>query len=184
MSETRLQRVAAGDGAAMRECIDAYSGLVWALARRLSASPAEAEDGVQDVFISLWENAGRFDPEKGAEVTFVAMIARRRLIDRGRSAERRERLHAAKAELDAPREDAPESVVDVEDVRKALEAFESLSESRREVLGLAIHKGCTHEQISTITGMPLGTVKTHARRGLMQVREMLSAGKSSSEVAS
>jgi RNA polymerase sigma-70 factor (ECF subfamily) len=71
--------VGEGDTRAVAECIDRFGGLIWSLARRLSAGPADAEDAVQEVFIALWENAGRFDPEKGAEVTFVAMIARPRL---------------------------------------------------------------------------------------------------------
>lgn len=175
-AETRslLQRVAAGDMAAMQECIDEYSGLVWSLARRASISPSEAEEGVQEVFIALWQNAARFEPEKGAEVTFVAMIARRRLIDRGRSRERRER---AIGEIAATREAGatapPVSSAAGDEARRASRAMELLSESQREVLQLAIHQGYTHEQIARITNMPLGTIKTHARRGLMRVREMI-----------
>ncbi|MHC4784427.1 MAG: RNA polymerase sigma factor, partial [Planctomycetota bacterium] len=90
MAESLLQRVAAGDMAAMQECIDEYGGLIWSLARRFCPSPAEAEDAVQEVFIALWENASRFDDSKGTEVTFVAMIARRRLIDSGRKHQRRQ----------------------------------------------------------------------------------------------
>ena len=92
MAGSVLQRVAAGDMAAMQECIDEYGGLIWSLARRFCASPADAEDATQEVFIALWENAGKFDESKGAEVTYVAMIARRRLIDSGRKSQRRRKL--------------------------------------------------------------------------------------------
>ncbi|MBU3729210.1 MAG: sigma-70 family RNA polymerase sigma factor [Phycisphaerales bacterium] len=66
-----------------------FSGLVWSIARKLSADPSDAEDAVQEVFIDLWRSAHRFDPAKGTETTFVATIARRRLIDRGRRRQRR-----------------------------------------------------------------------------------------------
>ena len=62
-----------------------------------------------------------------------------------------------------------------EDVRLAAEAFEKLRPEQKQVLRLAIHHGCSHEQIATTTGMPLGTVKTHARRGLIKIREILRA---------
>ncbi|MBX9623103.1 MAG: sigma-70 family RNA polymerase sigma factor, partial [Gemmataceae bacterium] len=88
MTEPVLPRVAVGDPAAVRECIARYGPLVWGLARRLVPNPADAEDAAQDVFISLWQSAGRYDPAQAAEVTFVAMIARRRLIDRRRRARR------------------------------------------------------------------------------------------------
>ena len=81
--------VAGGDAGAVRECLDAYGGLVWSLARRLSPGEAEAEDAVQEIFIELWSKAGRYDEGRASETTFVAMIARRRLIDRWRQRGRR-----------------------------------------------------------------------------------------------
>ena len=102
VAKSVLQRVAAGEMAAMQECIDEYGGLIWSLARRFCSSPAEAEDAAQEVFIALWENAARFDEAKGAEVTFVAMIARRRLIDSGRKQQRRRNAVDRAKELKRP----------------------------------------------------------------------------------
>ena len=76
-----LTRVARGDSAAVRECIDRYGGLVWSLARRFFANTADAEDATQDVFIHLWKSAGAYDPAIASEAVFVTTIARRRLID-------------------------------------------------------------------------------------------------------
>jgi RNA polymerase sigma-70 factor (ECF subfamily) len=176
-----LERVAAGDLAAVQSCIDEYGGLVWSLARRFLHGAADAEDAVQEVFIALWENAGRFDATKGAEVTFVAMIARRRLIDRARHHERQARLLG---EAKTAAESAPQSIesgvaAQVDEARHALDALDKLSDPQQRVLRLAIHRGLTHEQIATVTEMPLGTVKTHTRRGLQRVRELL--GESTSE---
>src|SRR5689334_16385093 len=70
-----LQRIATGERAAVQECIDAYGGLIWSLARRWSPAPHEAEDAVQEIFIDLWKSAARFDQAQASETTFVAMIA-------------------------------------------------------------------------------------------------------------
>jgi len=82
LPDSILQRIAAGDQQAVSECIDTYSDLIWSLARRFLRSQQDAEDVVQDIFIELWSSADRFDPAKAGETTFVAMIARRRIIDR------------------------------------------------------------------------------------------------------
>ncbi len=84
-SDSTLLRIAAGDPDAPRACIARHGALVWALARRESGGcHADAEDLVQEIFIDLWAHAGRFDPAVASEATFVALIARRRLIDRRR----------------------------------------------------------------------------------------------------
>ncbi len=80
-----LQRIAQGDESAVPACLAAYGGLVWSLARRYASDPSDAEDAAQEVFIELWRHAGRFDPAVASEATFVATVARRRLLDRARS---------------------------------------------------------------------------------------------------
>lgn len=167
-----LARVAAGDPAAPNECIERFRGLVWSLARRLCSSPSEAEDAVQEIFIDLWRSAPRFDPAIASETTFVAMIARRRLIDRTRRRMRRPEVpQIPETVVDArERVDRPDLT---EQQRLAQQAFEQLRPEQQQVLQLAIHHGCSHEQIATATGMPLGTVKTHARRGLIKIRQLL-----------
>lgn len=169
---TVLQRIAAGDEAAVREVMDQYGALVWSLAKRMCRNRADAEDAVQDIFVSIWRSAERFDPNVGSEATFIAVIARRKLIDRLRS---RTRQPDTVALTDA----APgsENTVDrselSEDARIAAEAFDELSADQQRVLRLAVHHGCTHEQIATSLDMPLGTVKTHCRRGMIKIRESL-----------
>jgi DNA-directed RNA polymerase specialized sigma24 family protein len=84
LCQTILQRVAAGDSSAVDDCLAQYGALVWSLARRHSPNYSDAEDAVQEAFLGIWQGAGRFDPEKGSETTFITMIVRRRLIDRHR----------------------------------------------------------------------------------------------------
>ena len=176
-----LERVADGDGMAMQECIDMYAGLVWRLAYRMLSDPSEAEDAVQEVFVSIWENCGRHNPEIGSEITFIAMIARRRLIDRGRRLRHRKNTEAAAREM-TPREpmgsggpSGEPSGVDDESFGKVLAALEALPDSQRTAVTLSVRSGLTHEQISRQTGMPLGTVKTNIRRGLLRIRGLLAA---------
>lgn len=164
-----LQRVAAGDPAAVRECLDRFGALVWSLARRLT--PTEAEDAVQDVFVALWKSAGRFDPAVASETTFVAMVARRRLIERAR-ARGRQTIPEALTDSAASVERLPKVELG-EEAALAASVIETLSAEQQRVLRLSIYQGLSHEQVSQSTGLPLGTVKTHIRRGLMRVRDAL-----------
>ena len=84
-----LIRVAEGDPGAVREVLSRYSALVWSLASGLSKDPHEVEDVVQDIFVDVWRSAKRYDPKMASEATFIATIARRRVIDRRRRAGRR-----------------------------------------------------------------------------------------------
>jgi RNA polymerase sigma factor (sigma-70 family) len=170
-----LPRIAAGDPAAVPDCIARYGGLVWSLARRFLGNATDAEDAVQDVFIELWKNAGRYDPSRASEPTYITMIARRRLIDRKRRAGR------VPVSQSLPDETATSGVssdrIEVEDeAAKAAAVLGELREEERRVIQMAVYQGLTHEEISAATGLPIGTVKTHIRRGLIRVRERLAAG--------
>ena len=167
-----LSRVAAGEPGAINECMQRFHGLVWSLARRMGAGAADAEDAVQEIFIDLWKSAERFDPSIASETTFVAMIARRRLIDRGRRRMRRPEAAMIEETVSAPppMNDASELK---DAARIAEDAMRTLRPEQQRVLQLAIHHGCSHEQIAASTGLPLGTVKTHARRGLIRLRQAL-----------
>lgn len=164
-----LPRIAAGDRTAIRECIARYGGLVWSLARR--AAQTDAEDAVQEIFLDLWKSASRFDPAMGSEATFVATIARRRLVDRRRQRQRT----PATASLAEAQSVTASSVPPEMGAEAALaaRALEQLRPEQRQVLILTTCHGLSHEEVATSTGMPLGTVKAHARRGLIRVREAL-----------
>ena len=89
MAQAILNRIASGDSNAVQECLKAYGGLIWSLARRMLRDSNDAEDVVQEIFVDIWKNAEKFDPSQSSETTFVAMIARRRIIDRIRYSARR-----------------------------------------------------------------------------------------------
>ncbi len=170
-----LPLVAQGDQHAVQACLDRYGALVWSLARRMCRNTVDAEDAVQEIFVSLWKNADRFDPERGSEVTFVATIARRRLIDRVRRIGRRPTESTIDtgmpmADTGEPAE-APALMRD--EVALARAALAELNDEQRRVLQMSIGLGLSHEKIAEATGIPLGTVKTHIRRGLIRVRGMI-----------
>ena len=172
MPDPILPRVAAGEALAVQECIDRYGGLVWSLARRFCANRQEAEDAVQEVLIELWTKAGRYDARLASEITFVAMIARRRLIDRGRKKQRT--VESADIEDRVTGADLGQERVELcDEAAHAAKAFAHLRPEQQRVLKLAIFDGLSHEQIAQATKLPLGTVKTHARRGLARLRELL-----------
>ncbi len=171
---TTLQRVAAGDKSAVRVFVDQYKSLLWSLAKRYSPSRTEAEDAVQDVFVELWEKAARFDPSKASEKTFVVMIARRRLIDRLRKQGRQVPTVPLDASSEVTESDSDKLEKD-ETVRKAKNALRTLPEAQQQVIKHSIYGGLTHSQIAEKLGIPLGTVKTHARRGLIKLREAIQA---------
>lgn len=177
MNESILQRVAAGDQAAVGECLDRYGGLVWSIARRFSPTREDAEDAVQEVFLSLWKAAGRYDPAQASEPTFIAMIARRRLIDRNRARAARPDTAGIELPVDTPDSGGASRIEAAPDVGRAAEALSALRPEQRQVVELSVVRGLSHSQIADLTGMPLGTVKTHARRGLQRVRDALGVGR-------
>ncbi len=168
-----LPRVAQRETGAVHACIERYSPLVWSLARSLSRDMALVEDTVQEIFIDLWKSAARFDAAKSSETTFVATIARRRVIDKRRSMSRRPETETIEDQA-LPFEDLELGHVDTRDeASHAAKAVQKLQPEQRQVLLLAVVEGLTHSQIATRTGLPLGTVKSHVRRGLAKVSEMI-----------
>lgn len=173
MSEALLTRIAGGDTAAVGEFLRHHTPLVWGQARRVCRDAQEAEDAVQDIFLEIWRSAGRFDPALGSEATFVAMIARRRLVDRVR----RKTSRPAAASLEdpgvVPARVEPDDTMLRDEAAKARAAMQQLRPEQREVLELALGHGRSHQEIAATVGIPLGTVKSHARRGLLRLRKML-----------
>jgi RNA polymerase sigma-70 factor (ECF subfamily) len=171
-----LQKVARGDEAAMTACVEQYGNLVWSLARGLLKNQADAEDAVQEIFINLWDNAARFDPRLGKEVTFVSMLARRRLIERIRARGRREAKHDDSFDLETLKSLDHRRVEASSDARRAARAIESLPQDKKAVVALHVVEGMTQGEIAKRLRLPLGTVKSHLRRGLTAIRNEMKRG--------
>lgn len=169
---TLLQQVAAGQSAAVNDVIDAYGALVWSIARRYFGRTADAEDAVQDAFIAVWKAADRYDPDTAGESTYIAMIARRRMIDRLRKQGRRPSAQTLDASPE-PEVESSDTLIDEEQISIVLAAIDALDPPAPEVIKQSLMHGLTHPEIAEQSGLPLGTVKTHIRRGLIKVRQTL-----------
>lgn len=179
-----LMAIAAGEPRAMNRCIDAHGPLVWGIIKRYLKNATEAEDLVQEIFTEIWKKAAAFDPAISSESNFVGMIARRRAIDTLRRLGRQpgfETLDAVESQSHTPWQGSI-SLRDPEAVRSSLA---SLPADTRELFNLFFDNGLTHPEIAEKTGLPLGTIKTRLRRGLMALRELLQRnGKSNSSTSS
>jgi len=176
-SEAELMRqVAAGEIGGLETLYDRYHTMAYALALRITTETGLAEDVVQDSFLGVWRNAGRYAETKGSVRGWLLAIVRHRAIDAMR------RRRAGVALGDEVDEALPASLtvpdvwpevagrLDAEQVRRALTA---LPPAQREVLELAYFDGLTQREIASLTRAPLGTVKSRMRLGLVSMREHL-----------
>ena len=166
------ERIAAGDGAALRAAYDAHAGRVFALAVRIVRSKEEAEDVVQDTFLEVWRRAREYDPKRGELSSWMLAMARSRCLDRVRRARVRAR-HAERPSDEhggeAPDEHAATSEYGAQ-VRSVLAA---LPAEQRTALELAYFEGLTQLEIAERTHAPLGTVKTRLRLALEKLSSQL-----------
>lgn len=153
----------------VQEVYEAHGRLVYSICRRTLDAEA-AKDVTQDVFVSAWRGRDQFDPAKGALGAWLVGITKRRIIDHVRS----ERRHADRRVDEAS--DTPDTVdqtgVDqVTDRVVVIEALQALPDRTREIIELAYIHDLTHHDIAERTGVPLGTVKSDIRRGLLRIRQ-------------
>ena len=176
-SEAELMRqIAAGEIGGLEALYDRYHAMAYALALRITTETGLAEDVVQDSFLGVWRNAGRYAEARGTVRSWLLAIVRHRAID----AMRRQRASVALGE--EPDEALPPNLtlpdiwpevagrLDSERVRGAIQ---SLPPAQREAIELAYFDGLTQREIADRTGAPLGTVKSRMRLGLVALREQL-----------
>lgn len=175
MPETILQRIARGDSGAVRDCLDRYGDYIWSLAHRyLAAMGDDVDDAVQEIFVELWRSASRFDPAIGSEPAFIATIAHRRLISRQRKAGRHRAVSVENVAEPAARAQLRDPAALHDEARAAAEAFRQLTDDERHIIELSLYHGLTHERIASLVNIPVGTVKTRIRRGLIRLRDLMS----------
>jgi len=174
LTDSVLSRIAAGDPTAVDECLARYGGLVWSLTRRWCKNSADAEDLTQEIFVDVWQSAQRFDSGVASEVVFITMIARRRMIDRlRRSSAKLGAVSVEAAAIEVVASPSQDRVELAEEAAKAARCLERLSKEQQKILTMSVHQGASHSVISQALGIPLGTVKSFARRGLIQLRDCM-----------
>jgi RNA polymerase sigma factor (sigma-70 family) len=155
----------------LRQVWDRYGTLVYRIALATLRSTTDAEEVTQTTFVSAWRGRGTFDPGAGSLAGWLVGIVRRRAIDQLRVRERdRRAVQAATVDAEpdgSDRDPGPDRVVDRLVIADELGR---LPDPQRRVLELAFFDDLTHSQIAALTGMPLGTVKSNLRRGLIQLR--------------
>ena len=179
-SAALLAAIAAGDRDAFSRFYDLTAPMAFGLIRRVLRDPEAAAEVLQDVFWQVWQDASRYDPDRGTPEAWLVMRAKTRAIDRLRSIRRRDRTFVAPVDESVAqrREDqAPNPAVVAEDRGLIQTALAQLPEAQRRVIELAFFEGLTQSEIAARLGEPLGTVKTRARLGLDRLRGALGGEK-------
>lgn len=173
---TLVERVAAGDEAALGRLYDRFSGMLLGLARRVLHSTSDAEEVLQEVFLQVWRQAGRYDRSKSSVSTWLVLITRSRAIDRLRSRQVKDRT------LEHVRQDSPPlytspqghgSVLLHQRRQRLGRELADLPAEQRQVLELAFFSGMTQSEIASATDIPLGTVKTRTLLAMKKLRKAL-----------
>jgi RNA polymerase sigma-70 factor, ECF subfamily len=168
--------MAAGNHAALAKCYDAIGPAVFSLAVRMLRDRPAAEDVTQDIFIQVWRQCGNYDTTRGSAEAWVMMIARTRILDRLRSRAAGVVLKSVGDNLpDAPdAEDWPDDLaISHEDAVNVRVALAALPDDQKQAIKLAFFDGLTHVEIAAKVGVPLGTIKTRIRLGLLKIKEKL-----------
>jgi RNA polymerase sigma-70 factor, ECF subfamily len=173
-----LVQVAEGSEPALTKVYDSTSRMVYGLALRITGDPSAAEDIALDVFLHVWRKAHTYDSRRGTVSSWLITLTRSRAID----------WHRSRRRSVSGTECSSESVSDLQDSGPSPEharlqgeraslihaALQKLAPERREAVELAYFSGLSHSEIATRTSLPLGTVKTRIRLGMMHLRELLS----------
>lgn len=164
------------DERGLRRLYDATVSRVYGLALRITRRPEAAEDVAAEVYHQAWREAARFDPNRGAVMTWLLTICRSRAIDHLRRRDEAESHPEPEtlAEADPGHHDDPQTLLAAFESNSALHhAMASLTSVQRQMIALAFFRGLSHQEIADHCGMPLGTVKTHVRKALERLRAVL-----------
>jgi RNA polymerase sigma-70 factor (ECF subfamily) len=169
-----LQRAADGDRAAFKTFYDRISAKLFGIILRIVTERGEAEDVLQEVFVTIWRKAAEFDPSRASPVTWTATIARNRAIDRLRA--RASRPSAPLEEAAEVRDHSPlaDTLIDADNSLAAINrALATLEPRHAAAIRGCYFEGCTYEALAMREGVPVGTLKSWVRRGLMRMKTEL-----------
>ena len=173
-----LGRIRFGDAEALGQLYDQTLGQVHGLALRVVGNAQDAEEVVADVFLQVWDRAVSYCPQRGAVMAWLQTLAWSRAIDHKRRLSRRSPpgLHPDDAVLayTESEDPGPEHLAQSQALAtRVRQALDELAPGQRRVLELAFYEDLSHAEIAERTGLPLGTVKSHARRGLASLRSAM-----------
>ncbi len=170
-----LGRVATGDQAAFSDLYDQTAPRLLGVIKRILVDHAQSEEVAQEVFLEIWQNATRFDTSKGSAISWMLTMAHRRAIDRVRSSQsgRDRDVRIGIRDLGTEFDDTAEQVETRIESERVKVAMTSLSELQRQALSLTYFGGYTQTEVAELLSVPLGTVKTRLRDGMIRLRNEL-----------
>jgi RNA polymerase sigma factor (sigma-70 family) len=171
-----VELVARKDASALEALYERYGRAAYSLARRILTEETLAQDVVQEVFLSLWRNADRFDAGRGTVATYVLSMTHHRAVDVVRREEHLRRWRSSDEGLEFEPDPKPGVEDQVEASERRAEVRAALGElpaAQREALLLAYFGGYTQREVATLVGVPLGTVKTRMAAGMRKMKEAL-----------
>ncbi|MGE3192793.1 MAG: sigma-70 family RNA polymerase sigma factor [Microbacteriaceae bacterium] len=174
-SEDLLTRVAQGDRAAFAELYDRTAPRVFGLVKRLLRDHSQSEEVTQEIFLEIWQNATRYEPGKGGAIAWMLTMTHRRAVDRIRASQAsRDRDVRVGIRDYAPEFDSVAENVEVQiESERVKEAMTRLTELQRQAVTLAYFGGFSHSEVSAMLKVPIGTVKTRLRDGMIRLRDEL-----------
>ncbi|MFD3376746.1 sigma-70 family RNA polymerase sigma factor [Streptomyces sp. NPDC058697] len=168
-------RVALGEEAAFASVYDRVVNSVLGVVRAVLRDQAQSEEVAQEVLVEVWRTAPRYRPDRGTAINWILTLAHRRAVDRVRSVEAANARDHKAALLDHTPEydevsEQVEARLEREQVRRCLR---TLTDIQRQAVTLAYYRGLTYRQVAEVLTLPLGTVKTRLRDGLIRLRDCL-----------
>lgn len=169
-----LARIVAREAEAVGELYDRHCRLLYGLILRILRDRDEAEEVLQDVFVLVWNRSATYNPALGSPAAWLVGIARNRAIDRLRAnTVRRRGIESVRVEVDPS--ESPEANASLgEQQRAVMQALDAIPREQRDLIEEAYYLGFTHSELAERHKLPLGTVKTRIRTGLLALREQLS----------
>ncbi|MEL6111043.1 MAG: sigma-70 family RNA polymerase sigma factor [Planctomycetota bacterium] len=169
--EELIDRVSKGDPSGFTQLYDRHSAHVLGLLTRLLPTRSDADDVLQEVFLTVWKTAGKYQPGRGSVRVWVFLIARSRAMDW----HRRRKLVSTDEPIEIPSDSCPLADMQRSELSDQVQAIlGKLPDEQREPIALAFYQGLTHQEISLRLGIPLGTAKTRIRLGMQRLRDLLS----------
>lgn len=170
-----LERVANGDQLAFGELYDLTAARIFGLVRRLLVDHAQSEEVTQEVFLEIWQTAPRFDSGRGAAMSWMMTMAHRRAVDRIRASQagRDRDQRIGRRDITVDYDDVAETVEITIEHERVARAMTRLTELQREAVSLAYYSGLSHSELARYLDVPIGTVKTRLRDGMIRLRDEL-----------
>jgi len=174
-ADTLLALVANGDQRAFAQLYDLMASRVLGLTRRVLRDHAQSEEVTQEIFLEVWQNAPRFDAGKGSAVTWIMTMTHRRAVDRVRAAQssRDRDTKVGIRDYQSEYDHVAETVEVKLESERVKEALERLTELQRQAVTLAYFGGLSHSEVAELLHIPVGTIKTRLRDGMIRLRDEL-----------